>query len=100
MLPADADDAIDEDLQSRQMAVYGRESMQKLRLANVLISGDCKLKVWGESTPFTVGSVLYLLGAWGSLWMWKSQVPAFLFQYLGACRRRTPRAPVPHLEGT
>ena len=39
MLPADADDAIDEDLQSRQMAVYGRESMQKLRLANVLISG-------------------------------------------------------------
>ena len=63
-------------------------------------AGHCNLKVWGESTPFTVGSVLYLLGAWGSLWMWKSQVPAFLFQYLGACRRRTPRAPVPHLEGT
>ena len=31
--------AIDEDMQSRQMAVYGRESMQKLRKANVLISG-------------------------------------------------------------
>jgi len=30
---------IDEDLQSRQMAVYGRESMQKLQCANVLISG-------------------------------------------------------------
>ncbi len=30
---------IDEDLQSRQMAVYGRESMQKLKCANVLISG-------------------------------------------------------------
>ena len=31
--------AIDEDLQSRQMAVYGRESMQMLRRADVLISG-------------------------------------------------------------
>ena len=31
--------AIDEDLQSRQMAVYGRESMQKLKGANVLITG-------------------------------------------------------------
>ena len=31
--------AIDEDLQSRQMAVYGRESMQKLKTASVLISG-------------------------------------------------------------
>lgn len=31
--------AIDEDLQSRQMAVYGRESMQKLRHASVLVSG-------------------------------------------------------------
>ena len=30
---------IDEDMQSRQMAVYGRESMQKLRKASVLISG-------------------------------------------------------------
>ena len=30
---------IDEDLHSRQLAVYGRESMQKLRKANVLISG-------------------------------------------------------------
>lgn len=30
---------IDEDLQSRQMAVYGRESMQKLKAASVLISG-------------------------------------------------------------
>ena len=30
---------IDEDLQSRQMAVYGRESMQMLRKASVLISG-------------------------------------------------------------
>ena len=32
-------EAIDEDLQSRQMAVYGRESMQLLRRAAVLISG-------------------------------------------------------------
>lgn len=32
-------ETIDEDLQSRQMAVYGRESMQKLRHAKVLISG-------------------------------------------------------------
>eukprot|EP00736_Rhodelphis_marinus_P003571 Rmarinus@m.19049 len=31
--------AIDEDLQSRQMAVYGRESMGKLSAASVLISG-------------------------------------------------------------
>jgi len=31
--------AIDEDLQSRQMAVYGREAMQNLKRANVLISG-------------------------------------------------------------
>ena len=30
---------IDEDMQSRQMAVYGRESMQTLRKASVLISG-------------------------------------------------------------
>ena len=30
---------IDEDLQSRQMAVYGRESKQKLKGASVLISG-------------------------------------------------------------
>eukprot|EP00965_Chrysotila_dentata_P073551 2429424-Pleurochrysis_carterae.AAC.4 len=30
---------IDEDLQSRQMAVYGRESMQRLRSAHVLITG-------------------------------------------------------------
>ena len=32
-------EVIDEDLQSRQMAVYGRESMQLLRRSNVLISG-------------------------------------------------------------
>ena len=32
-------ETIDEDLQSRQMAVYGRESMQLLRRANVLVSG-------------------------------------------------------------
>ena len=38
--PMDEDaPVIDEDVQSRQMAVYGRESMQKLRKANVLISG-------------------------------------------------------------
>ena len=30
---------IDEDMQSRQMAVYGRESMQKLAKASILISG-------------------------------------------------------------
>ena len=30
---------LDEDLQSRQLAVYGRESMQRLRKADVLISG-------------------------------------------------------------
>lgn len=34
-----SDEVIDEDLQSRQMAVYGRESMQKLRKSSVLISG-------------------------------------------------------------
>ena len=32
-------ETIEEDLQSRQMAVYGRESMQLLRRANVLVSG-------------------------------------------------------------
>ena len=32
-------EAIDEDLQSRQMAVYGRETMLKMRNARVLISG-------------------------------------------------------------
>ena len=38
--PMDEDTpVIDEDMQSRQMAVYGRESMQKLRKASVLISG-------------------------------------------------------------
>ena len=30
---------IDEDLQSRQMAVYGREAMHSLKRADVLISG-------------------------------------------------------------
>ncbi len=30
---------IDEDLHSRQLAVYGRESMRKMATANVLISG-------------------------------------------------------------
>jgi len=30
---------IDEDLQSRQLAVYGKESMKKLAYAKVLISG-------------------------------------------------------------
>ena len=37
--PSSGPPEIDEDMQSRQMAVYGRESMQKLRKANVLISG-------------------------------------------------------------
>ena len=38
-MASDGLEVIDEDLQSRQMAVYGRESMQKLRHAHVLISG-------------------------------------------------------------
>ena len=34
-----ATEQIDEDLQSRQLAVYGRESMRKLRDAHILIVG-------------------------------------------------------------
>ena len=37
--PAAAGDELDEDLHSRQLAVYGRESMRKMAAAQVLILG-------------------------------------------------------------
>ena len=36
---------IDEDLHSRQLAVYGRESMRRMAASNVLISGALGLGV-------------------------------------------------------
>ncbi|GLT26833.1 hypothetical protein SLA2020_018750 [Shorea laevis] len=39
MAPGDANHDIDEDLHSRQLAVYGRETMRRLFASNILVSG-------------------------------------------------------------
>lgn len=51
--PAAAGDDLDEDLHSRQLAVYGRESMRKMAAAQVLILGLNGLGV--EIGGFTFG---------------------------------------------
>ncbi len=43
--PASPPHEIDEDLHSRQLAVYGRESMRRMAAANVLICGAGGLAV-------------------------------------------------------
>jgi hypothetical protein len=36
-------------------------------------NGRCGFTVWLVATPFTIGSILFILSAWISLWMWKQQ---------------------------
>lgn len=52
------DDAIDENLHSRQLAVYGREAFRKFQTASILVSGLNALGV--EVGEFT--------GLWASAW--------------------------------
>lgn len=59
---ASNDVEIDEDLHSRQLAVYGRETMRRLFGANVLISGLRGLGVEiGELPPAIAAPLLLLL---------------------------------------
>jgi hypothetical protein len=40
---------------------------------NKCADGKCAFTVWLVATPFAVGSFLFILSSWISLWMWKQQ---------------------------
>ncbi len=54
---------IDEDLHSRQLAVYGRESMRRMAASNVLIVGALGL---GVEIGKSLSQIIPLLGAYCS----------------------------------
>ena len=85
---------VDEDLHSRQLAVYGRESMKRMATSSILVSGLNGLGVEiGEERPLSVS-----VGGGGSFW--REALPRFDMRSELICRpclavSRLPLAPSP-----
>jgi len=67
---------IDEDLHSRQLAVYGRETMRRLFASNVLISG-----MHGLGAEIGMYFIGFMLRLWSPSSLWFLKLVETLFSY-------------------